>query len=41
MPRPNLRHPQAIVREFCHQHGVAYRQTTLVALLRPGSPQPP
>jgi fatty acid desaturase len=29
MPRPNLRHSQAIVREFCHQHGLAYCQTTL------------
>jgi fatty acid desaturase len=30
MPRPNLRHSQAIVREFCHQHGIAYCQTTLL-----------
>jgi fatty acid desaturase len=29
MPRPNLRHSQAIVREFCQQHGLAYCQTTL------------
>ncbi len=29
MPRPNLRRSQAIVREFCHQHGLAYCQTTL------------
>jgi fatty acid desaturase len=29
MPRPNLRRSQAIVREFCHQHDLAYCQTTL------------
>ncbi len=30
MPRPNLRHAQAIVRTFCQQHGLAYCETTLV-----------
>jgi fatty acid desaturase len=29
MPRPNLRHSQAIVREFCHRHGLAYCESTL------------
>jgi fatty acid desaturase len=29
MPRPNLRHSQAIVKAFCHQHGVPYCETTL------------
>ena len=29
MPRPNLRRSQAIVREFCQQHGLAYCETTL------------
>jgi fatty acid desaturase len=29
MPRPNLRRSQAIVREFCRQHGLAYCETTL------------
>jgi fatty acid desaturase len=30
MPRPNLRRARTIVREFCHQHGVAYCETTLL-----------
>jgi fatty acid desaturase len=29
MPRPNLRRSQAIVKAFCHQHGVSYCETTL------------
>jgi fatty acid desaturase len=29
MLRPNLRRSQDIVKAFCHQHGVAYRETTL------------
>jgi fatty acid desaturase len=29
MPRPSLRRAQAIVRSFCHQHGVAYLETSL------------
>jgi fatty acid desaturase len=29
MPRPNLRRCQAIVKAFCHQHGVSYCETTL------------
>jgi fatty acid desaturase len=29
MPRPNLRRSQAIVREFCHERGLAYSETTL------------
>jgi fatty acid desaturase len=31
MPRPNLRHSQHLVRDFCAQHGVPYRQTGLIA----------
>jgi fatty acid desaturase len=30
MPRPNLRHSQAVVRAFCHQHGLPYCQTSLI-----------
>jgi fatty acid desaturase len=30
MPRPNLRRSQALVREFCHQHGLSYCETTLL-----------
>ncbi|MEO6880905.1 MAG: acyl-CoA desaturase [Mycobacteriaceae bacterium] len=30
MPRPNLRHAQALVREHCRVNGVAYTQTSLV-----------
>jgi len=31
MPRPSLRHAQALVHDFCAQRGVAYRQTGVVA----------
>jgi fatty acid desaturase len=30
MPRPNLRRAQPLVRAFCHQHGLAYAETSLV-----------
>lgn len=30
MPRPNLRHAQRLVAEFCREHGVPYAQTSLV-----------
>ncbi|HEY3010514.1 MAG TPA: acyl-CoA desaturase [Micromonosporaceae bacterium] len=30
MPRPNLRRSQTLVRQFCHQHGLAYCETTLL-----------
>jgi fatty acid desaturase len=30
MPRPNLRHAQPLVREFCRQHGLPYTEATLV-----------
>jgi fatty acid desaturase len=30
MPRPSLRHAQALVRAFCEQHGLPYCQTSLV-----------
>src|SRR5579859_4952167 len=29
MPRPNLRHAQPIIAQFCRQHGLAYCQTSL------------
>ena len=29
MPRPNLRHAQPLVREFCRQHGLPYVEATL------------
>jgi hypothetical protein len=29
MPRPNLRHAQALIKEFCHQHGLPYCQASL------------
>src|SRR5204863_2033737 len=29
MPRPNLRSAQPIIAQFCHQHGLSYRQTSL------------
>jgi hypothetical protein len=29
MPRPNLRHAQALVREFCIQHDISYTQRNL------------
>ncbi len=28
MPRPNLRHAQGMVREFCHEHGLPYSQAS-------------
>jgi fatty acid desaturase len=31
MPRPSLRHAQEPVRAFCAQHGIAYRESGLVA----------
>jgi fatty acid desaturase len=30
MPRPNLRHAQPIIAQFCQQHGLAYAQTGLL-----------
>jgi fatty acid desaturase len=30
MPRPNLRRSQAMVREFCQRHNLAYCETTLL-----------
>jgi fatty acid desaturase len=30
MPRPNLRHAQPLVREFCRQHQLPYTEATLV-----------
>jgi fatty acid desaturase len=30
MPRPNLRHSQAMVRAYCERHGVSYLETTLI-----------
>jgi fatty acid desaturase len=30
MPRPNLRRSQALIKAFCHQHGVSYCETTLL-----------
>ena len=30
MPGPSLRHAQALVREFCRQHGLPYCQASLV-----------
>ena len=30
MPRPNLRHAQPLVREFCRQHDLPYTEATLV-----------
>ncbi len=29
MPRPNLRHAQPMVRQFCVEHGISYHETTL------------
>ena len=29
MPRPSLRHAQALVQAFCEQHGLPYCQTSL------------
>jgi fatty acid desaturase len=30
MPRPSLRRSQPLIREFCRQHGLPYRQASLV-----------
>jgi fatty acid desaturase len=30
MARPNLRRAQPLVRAFCHQHGLAYAEASLV-----------
>jgi len=30
MPRPNLQRAQAVVREFCQQHGLPYAQSSLL-----------
>jgi fatty acid desaturase len=30
MPRPNLRHAQPLVREFCLRHGLPYTEATLL-----------
>ncbi len=30
MPRPNLRHSQALIQQFCRQHGLPYCRTGLV-----------
>ncbi|MEU1590729.1 acyl-CoA desaturase [Micromonospora sp. NPDC005710] len=30
MPRPNLRHAQPLIRQFCTDHGIAYHETTLL-----------
>src|SRR6516164_1654759 len=30
MPRPNLRRSQALIREFCHQRGLPYCQSSLI-----------
>jgi len=30
MPRPNLRHAQELIRDFCQQHGLPYAQTSLI-----------
>jgi len=30
MPRPNLQRAQALIREFCHQHGLPYAQSSLI-----------
>ncbi|GAA3299073.1 acyl-CoA desaturase [Dactylosporangium vinaceum] len=29
MPRPNLRRAHVLIRQFCHEHGVEYSETTL------------
>ncbi len=29
MPRPNLRHSQGLIREYCQRHGVAYHEASL------------
>jgi fatty acid desaturase len=30
MPRPNLRHSQQVIRDFCRQHGLPYSQSSLI-----------
>ncbi|WP_407664287.1 fatty acid desaturase family protein [Micromonospora parastrephiae] len=30
MPRPNLRHAQPLIRQFCADHAIAYHETTLI-----------
>ncbi|PWR05406.1 delta fatty acid desaturase [Micromonospora acroterricola] len=30
MPRPNLRHAQPLIRQFCTEHGISYHETTLI-----------
>ncbi|GAB4102391.1 acyl-CoA desaturase [Micromonospora taraxaci] len=30
MPRPNLHHAQPLIRQFCAEHDIAYRETTLI-----------
>lgn len=30
MPRPNLRHSQTLIRQFCQQRDLPYRQTSLL-----------
>jgi fatty acid desaturase len=30
MPRPNLRHAQAVVRRFCEDHGVSYAESSVL-----------
>jgi fatty acid desaturase len=30
MPRPSLRRAQALVRTYCHDHGITYTETSLV-----------
>ncbi|MFI6238828.1 fatty acid desaturase family protein [Micromonospora sp. NPDC050795] len=30
MPRPNLRHAQPLIRQFCTEHGIAYHETSLI-----------
>ncbi|MET7704694.1 acyl-CoA desaturase [Micromonospora sp. NPDC005413] len=30
MPRPNLRHAQPLIRQFCTEHGITYHETTLI-----------
>jgi hypothetical protein len=31
MPRPNLRHSQHLVRDFCTEHALPYCETGLIA----------
>jgi fatty acid desaturase len=34
MPRPNLRHSQQLIRQFCTEHGVSYAETRLFGSYR-------